>query len=164
MTNLQFKTISECRICRNPNLTLIVDLGIQHLSGIFPLNQSEDSNIAPLALVKCDDTNGCGHVQLSYSCDPAIMYGDNYGYRSGLNSSMVKHLKEKKEFLTKLISLNSGDIVIDIAGNDGTFLSFFDSSLNLLSIDPTSAKFGSYYPKKIQRFCTKVDYYFFDVL
>lgn len=150
MKNLQFTTISKCRICKNSNLTLIVDLGIQHLSGIFPLNQSEDSNIAPLALVKCDDLNGCGHVQLSYSCDPAILYGDHYGYRSGLNPSMVKHLREKKEYLTKLISLSPGDVVIDIAGNDGTFLSFFDRTLSLLSIDPTSAKFGSYYPEHVQ--------------
>lgn len=150
MTNLQPTPISKCRICTNSNLTLIVDLGIQHLSGIFPLNKSQDLNIAPLALVKCDDTNGCGHVQLSYSCDPAMMYGDNYGYRSGLNSSMVKHLKEKKEYLTQLISLNPGDVVIDIAGNDGTFLSFFDKTLTLLSIDPTSSKFSSYYPEHVQ--------------
>ncbi len=150
MTNMHFKTISKCRICGNSNLTLIVDLGIQHLSGIFPRSQSEDSNLAPLTLIKCDDRNGCGHVQLNSSCDPSVMYGDNYGYRSGLNSSMVKHLKEKKEYLEKLVDLKPQDIVIDIAGNDGTFLSFFDNTKSLLSIDPTAAKFGSYYPTHVQ--------------
>ena len=36
-----------------------------------------------------------------------------------------KHLKEKSEKIKDKIKLKSGDIVIDIAGNDGTFLGFF---------------------------------------
>ena len=51
------------------------------------------------------------------------MYGQDYGYRSGLNAGMVKHLKVSEK-IKKDIKLESGDIVIDIAGNDGTFLGF----------------------------------------
>ena len=53
------------------------------------------------------------------------MYGDEYGYRSGLNGSMVRHLKEKAVKIMADTKLDSGDIVVDIAGNDGTFLGFF---------------------------------------
>jgi hypothetical protein len=41
--------------------------------------------------------------------------------------------------------LEPNDIVIDIAGNDGTFLGFFPSTLKLVSIDPTSKKFSQYF-------------------
>ena len=83
------------------------------------------------------------YVQLEHTFDLPTMYGQEYGYRSGLNSSMVKHLKGKAEKILKDVKLKSGDIVIDIAGNDGTFLGFFPEDCQLMSIDPTSEKFSS---------------------
>ncbi|MEI9891982.1 MAG: hypothetical protein WDN45_17285 [Caulobacteraceae bacterium] len=52
----------------------------------------------PLELVWCPDS---GLLQLGHSFDPQEMYGDNYGYRSGLNASMVRHLSQKIGFLEK---------------------------------------------------------------
>ena len=77
------------------------------------------------------------------------MYGDEYGYRSGLNGSMVRHLKEKAVKIMADTKLDSGDIVVDIAGNDGTFLGFFPHDLQLMSIDPTSKKFKEYIPEHV---------------
>jgi len=77
------------------------------------------------------------------------MYGQEYGYRSGLNASMVKHLKGKADKIQKDIKLKSGDIVIDIAGNDGTFLGFFPEDCQLMSIDPTSEKFSKYFKSNV---------------
>ena len=53
------------------------------------------------------------------------MYGDNYGYRSGLNASMVEHLTNKITSLENLVQLNPNDIVIDIGSNDGVALKPF---------------------------------------
>jgi NDP-4-keto-2,6-dideoxyhexose 3-C-methyltransferase len=53
------------------------------------------------------------------------LYGDNYGYRSGLNSSMVKHLGTIVEKAKSLVTLESGDLVIDIASNDGVMLTAY---------------------------------------
>ena len=47
------------------------------------------------------------------------------------------------------VKLDSGDIVCDIAGNDGTFLSFFPKDCQLVSIDPTSKKFKDYIPENV---------------
>ena len=58
---------------------------------------------------------------------------------------MVQHLKEKSEKIRDFIELKENDLVIDIAGNDGTFLGFFPTNLRLVSIDPTSKKFGKYF-------------------
>jgi len=150
MDNKMFHKIEKCRVCGNKSLVTVLDLGNQYLSGIFPKEIDPDMYKGPLKLVKCDETTeGCGHVQLEHTFDLATMYGNEYGYRSGLNSSMVRHLKSKYEKIIEFLTFNDGDIAIDIAGNDGTFLGFFPKNLKLLSIDPTSKKFSKYYQSHV---------------
>jgi hypothetical protein len=73
------------------------------------------------------------------------MYGMNYGYRSGLNLSMVAHLKEKAARLQKLNPLSPEDLVLDVGSNDGTSLSFYPADLTRVGMDPTIVKFGEFY-------------------
>lgn len=145
-----FHKIEKCRVCGNKNFFTLLDLGNQYLSGIFPKMIDLDMYRGPLKLVKCDETTGgCGHVQLEHTFDLPTMYGQEYGYRSGLNSSMVNHLYQKYKNITKFIDLKNEDVVVDIAGNDGTFLGFFPNNLRLVSIDPTSSKFKKYFAKHV---------------
>lgn len=161
-----FHKIEKCRICDNENLVTVLDLGEQYLSGIFPKSIDLEMYKGPLKLVKCDEEmGGCGHVQLEHTFNLPTMYGDDYGYRSGLNSSMVNHLKNKSEKIREFVNLLPNDIVVDIAGNDGTFLGFFPNTFKLVSIDPTSKKFSKYYSDHVNHipefFSKKVftDYY-----
>ena len=150
MDNSMFYKIEKCRVCGNEHYSTVLDLGDQYLSGIFPKFVDLDMYRGPLKLVKCDElTGGCGHVQLEHTFDLPTMYGQEYGYRSGLNSSMVKHLKGKYEKISNFLDLKENDIVIDIAGNDGTFLGFFSPELKLVSIDPTAKKFSKYYKEHV---------------
>ena len=145
-----FHKIEKCRVCGNEHYSTVLDLGNQYLSGIFPKYIDLNMYRGPLKLVKCDElTGGCGHVQLEHTFDLPTMYGQEYGYRSGLNSSMVKHLKGKYEKISNFLDLKENDIVIDIAGNDGTFLGFFSPELKLVSIDPTSKKFSKYFKEHV---------------
>lgn len=151
MSKQLFKKIEKCRVCGNKDLIQVIDLGDQYLSGIFPKEIDLNLYKGPLKLVKCDDTkNGCGHVQLEHTFDLSVMYGNQYGYRSGLNNSMVNHLRNKFNKIVDFLDLNDGDIVIDIAGNDGTFLNFFSENLRLLSIDPTSEKFSEHFKPNVK--------------
>ena len=85
-------------------------------------------------------------VQLRHSYDCNELYGSNYGYRSGLNSSMVSHLRDIVEKSLKLAPLRPGDLVIDIGSNDGTLLGFYPRcGAILVGIDPTAEKFRRYY-------------------
>jgi hypothetical protein len=86
-----FKEISSCRVCDSSNLIPILSLGDQVLTGVFPKDKNELVTKGPLDLVKCDGE--CGLVQLKHTYDSDEMYGLNYGYRSGLNNSMINHLK-----------------------------------------------------------------------
>jgi len=145
-----FHKIEKCRVCGNEHLTTVLDLGDQYLSGIFPKQVDPEMYKGPLKLVKCNESKGgCGHVQLEHTFDLSTMYGEEYGYRSGLNGSMVKHLESKYKNIAEFLTFGNGDIVIDIAGNDGTFLGFFPTNLKLLSIDPTSKKFSQYFKSHV---------------
>src|SRR5215831_3301901 len=127
--------ISKCRICGNQNLVSILNLGNQHLTGVFPAARDEKITSGPLELVKChaEKSGGnepaspvnCGLVQLRQSYDFREMYGRSYGYRSSLNQAMVKHLRAKARYLQEVAPLKTGDLVLDIGSNDGTLLSFF---------------------------------------
>jgi 2-polyprenyl-3-methyl-5-hydroxy-6-metoxy-1,4-benzoquinol methylase len=74
------------------------------------------------------------------------MYGDNYGYRSGLNASMVAHLARIARRLEVRANLIPGQTVLDIGANDGTLLrSYSVTGLKKIGIDPTIAKFSEFY-------------------
>jgi len=146
--------IKKCRICGNPRLVTVIDLGSQALSGRFPKKDDPDPPKAPLVLVKCDtaqDPQACGLVQLKHSADPGEMYGNEYGYRSGINKTMSDHLAGIVETAKSIVSLNTGDIVLDIGSNDSTLLKSYNrSDIRRIGIDPGGEQFRKYYPADIR--------------
>ena len=147
-----YKKAEKCRVCGNTHLERVLDLGEQMLTGVFPREKGARVTIGPLRLVKCiGGDEVCGLVQMEHSYDLGEMYGENYGYRSGLNASMVAHLHGKVEKILGLIELHDDDLVIDIGSNDSTTLQAYPSSGPILvGVDPTGIKFHSYYPPHIQ--------------
>lgn len=149
-----YKEISACRICGNKNLVSLLHLGDQYLTGVFPKTKNAILTKGPLELAKCfsgNEENVCGLVQLKHSYDLGEMYGDTYGYRSGLNQSMVKHLQGKVQKILKIINIKNGDIVIDIGSNDATLLKAYpNKNIELYGVDPSAEKFRSFYTDNIQ--------------
>jgi NDP-4-keto-2,6-dideoxyhexose 3-C-methyltransferase len=146
-----FKRIYKCRICSNLHLTKVLDLGEQMLTGVFPHVKGESITSGPLCLVKCtggDDV--CGLLQLEHSYESKEMYGQNYGYRSGLNASMVSHLHGKVQKILGQVAVNKCDLVVDIGSNDSTTLQAYPvNGATLIGIDPTGVKFRNHYPPHI---------------
>lgn len=147
-----YKKVEKCRICGGTNLVRVLDLGEQMLTGVFPREKGGNVTVGPLHLVKCvGGDDACGLLQMEHSYDLGEMYGENYGYRSGLNASMVEHLKDKVKRILGLVELHKGDLVIDIGSNDSTTLQAYPpSGPVLVGVDPTGVKFHSYYPSHIQ--------------
>ena len=137
-----YKEIKKCRISDSENLINILSLGDQYLTGVFPKTKNEEVTIGPVDLVWCPDS-GLLQMKQSYSLDE--MYGDNYGYRSGLNASMVKHLQKKIKTLENLAKPSEKDLVIDIGSNDATSLKSYSGKFKKVGIDPTGKKFKEYY-------------------
>ena len=84
--------IKVCRSCKNPILTKVYSLGKQTLTGIFPSKKNVKITNGDLSMVICKK---CTLLQLEHNFDANEMYGENYGYMSSLNKSMVLHLKMK---------------------------------------------------------------------
>ena len=143
-----FERVDACRICGNTNLAMVVDLGDQYLTGVFPKSRDQPVTRGPLELVRC--TGGeetCGLVQLHHAYDPGEMYGQDYGYRSSLNRAMVKHLRSKADKLIELARPGRGDLVLDIGSNDGTLLSFYPAETVRVGMDPSAAALCESYPE-----------------
>jgi hypothetical protein len=142
-----YKEITQCRISGSTNLINVLSLGEQYLTGVFPNSKDEKITKGPVDLVWCPDS-GLLQLKQSYSIDE--MYGDNYGYRSGLNASMVRHLQHKANTLMRMFPLQAGDVVLDIGSNDATSLKTYPNTLKRIGMDPTGKKFIQYYDDGIE--------------
>jgi len=139
--------VSTCRVCQGRKLDEVINLGNQPLSGVFPQDGNELISSGDLQLMRCSE---CGLVQLGTSFPSEEMYGENYGYRSGLNSMMVNHLERIAQGLVRKIDFKDHDVICDIGSNDGTFLKNFEGkNLKLVGIDPTAKKYLDHYSKDV---------------
>lgn len=136
-------SIVKCRVCASESITEVLDLGTTAFTGVFPASPEEQIDHGRLSLLVCE---GCGLVQLADSFPADVLYGDNYGYRSGLNASMLQHLRRTANRLERLAGLSAGDVVLDIGANDGSLLrSYTTPGITRVGIDPTIAKFREFY-------------------
>jgi len=140
-----YKRIEQCR-AGGGDLIDVLSLGDQAMTGIFP----KPGEVVPTAPLTLAWSPVSGLLQLRHTCSLPEMYGENYGYRTGLNSAMVKHVERKVYGLQRQANLSAGDIVLDIGSNDGTLLGFYRNDLRRVGIDPTAAKFGRYYKRGIE--------------
>ena len=92
--------IKFCRSCKSIKLSKVFSLGKQTLTGIFPPSKNAKITKGNLSLILC---NECKLLQLENNFNPHEMYGENYGYMSSLNKSMMTHLKLKALNLQKKI-------------------------------------------------------------
>jgi len=90
-------------------------------------------------------------AQLLHNYNLKELYNDDYGYRSGINQAMVKHLTGITKDIKKIVKFKKGDYVLDIASNDATLLKSYKlSGVNCVGIDPTVSRFKNFYPKNFK--------------
>ena len=142
-----YTRIDQCRVGGGGTLISVLNLGQQELTGVFPKTREAPITSGPLELLWCPNS---GLLQLAHTYEASEMYGENYGYRSGLNQSMVDHLTRKIRHLERRVDLKPGDTVLDIGSNDCTSLKAYTTpNLKRIGIDPTGNKFKSYYPSDV---------------
>ena len=136
--------INKCRNCRSKILKELFSLGNLSYTGKFPNNINTDVPKVELTLVKC---NKCHLVQLNKKFDQKFLYGDDYGYRTGINYTMTEHVKKVVNDAIKLTKIKKKEIVLDIASNDGTLLNFYPKQIVSVGIDPLIYKYKNFYKK-----------------
>ena len=117
-------TINSCQISKTKDLKQIVFLGyvppVNKLKKIGSLYKEE--KLYPLELFY---SNSSKLVQISTIVNKEILFPKEYPYTSSTTKVLRKNFKELYEECTKIIDVNTDDLVIDIGSNDGNLLSNF---------------------------------------
>ncbi len=93
--------IIKCRNCNQKKLVKIFSLGNICYTGKFP-HKGKKIRKAPLSIARCKN---CSLVQLENKFNLKYLYGPDYGYRSGINETMVRHLKKVVEEAKRRVKL-----------------------------------------------------------
>ena len=145
LNTFAFSARNSCRAC-DGELESLWHLGNLALTGIFS-KPGIDVPSAPLEIVHC--TN-CSLVQLGHDYTTDTFFGSGYGYRSGLNASMVGHLATIAKDVHRFVQLSPKDAILDIGGNDGTNISNFPDYLRKIIIDPTAENWKNFIPDDVE--------------
>jgi len=135
--NLLMLTKPHCRACGSVRLRLGFDLGSLPLANSFlPLQRARDPTPEPkypLQMFYCSD---CGLIQLLDLVDRREMF-DDYAFLTATANTSLVHFDQYAGRVAKLVSLNTGDLVVDIGSNDGTLLKAFKrGGASVLGIEP----------------------------
>ena len=133
--------INKCRGCKKNILKKLFSLGDMCFTGKFP-RKDQKIKKKPITLVLCKH---CELVQLGHSFDLKYLYGPDYGYRTGINKTMLNHVRNVVTYLSKKTKLKKKDIVLDIASNDGSLLNFYKKNIKTFGIDPILNKYKRNY-------------------
>lgn len=129
------KSQTTCRICRSGRLRCYLDLGRTPLANSYlreeDLGRPEFTE--ELALQVCED---CGLSQLTKVVHPDLMFR-NYLYVSSTTETFRAHCVELAKTAVARADCRAGDLVMDIASNDGCLLSKFrDVGMRVVGVDP----------------------------
>lgn len=128
----KIRRIRSCRICKGRNLTTFLTFRSMPKPNGFLKAPIKETRY-PLKVCRCLD---CGLVQLKHVIDAAEMF-EHYLYMSSMSKTMGEHFKNTAKVLTSKFKLKSSSLIVDIGGNDGTFLSNFTKKMaRTLNIDP----------------------------
>lgn len=124
-----------CRICRSTRLRVYLDLGSTPLANSYLEEQhlSAEEFREDLALQICED---CGLSQLTKVVHPDRMFR-NYLYVSSTTETFRNHCADLAKTSIAIAHCQEGDLVLDLASNDGCLLSKFrDLGMRVVGVDP----------------------------
>jgi dTDP-4-dehydrorhamnose reductase len=130
------RAVNRCRVCGGNALDIYLDLGMMPLANNLAPTAAEAVAMQrfPMQVQYCRD---CSLSQLSVVIDPREMFS-HYTYRSSVNKGYVRHCRAMAASVRDTLGLKHGDLVVDIAGNDGALLREFKDLLgvDVLNVDP----------------------------
>ncbi len=133
--------IQKCRCCKKNTLSKLFSLGKMCFTGKFP-KKNQIIKKKPIDLIICKN---CELVQLGHNFDLKYLYGPDYGYRTGINKTMLNHVNKVVKVLSQKAKLKKKDFVLDIASNDGSLLNFYKKDITTFGIDPILNKYKDNY-------------------
>ncbi|HWR26760.1 MAG TPA: class I SAM-dependent methyltransferase [candidate division Zixibacteria bacterium] len=146
-----------CFSCGNNDLKSILNYGQTPLADrlLTEENLEEPEITAPLELVFCPE---CRLVQITESVSPDILFVKDYPYFSSVSPALLEHFRKSAMAIIQSKKLNSNDLVIEAASNDGYMLkNFVEKDIQVLGIDPAQDPVEAARKAGIPTLCTFFD-------
>lgn len=123
-----------CRICECQLGNVILSLGKQPLSNkLLSEKELNDFQGFPLDFRFCAL---CGLGQIGEFVSPSIIFHD-YAYFSSTSNEWLQHSRNFAHNAIKKLGLKSGDLVLEVASNDGYLLKHFkELGFSVLGVEP----------------------------
>jgi SAM-dependent methyltransferase len=143
-----------CRSCGEKNLEEILSFGRTALADRLltkdQLDKPEPS--AHLELVFCP---ACSLVQITKTVSPDVLFDEHYPYFSSVSKTLLAHSRDNALDLIERQKLDSNNLVIELASNDGYMLrNFVEKGIPVLGIDPSKAPAQAAQDAGIPTLCT----------
>jgi len=130
------RAVTNCRVCGSADLVKYLDLGMLPLANNLATSAQDaiDMQRFPMQLLFCQE---CALSQLSVVIDPSVFFSHD-NHRSSIDKDYVRYCREMAHALKAPLQIETGDLVIDIAGNDGALLAEFRDELGVevVNVDP----------------------------
>jgi hypothetical protein len=139
-----FRHRETCRGCESRNLERVLSLGPTALANAFLRSADlfDEELVYPLDVHVCVyplDVHvcvECSLMQLLDVVDAAVLFGE-YIYVSGTSETVRAHNAALAQHLTDRRGLQEGDLVVEIASNDGSLLKCFrECGTRTLGVEP----------------------------
>ncbi len=128
---------NSCRACEGQRLLQFLSLGPQPLANSFLRSPDEFAGEPryPLDVYFCAD---CSLVQILDVIDPEVLFR-HYLYVTGTSETIAAHNREYARAVVETLALGAGDLVVEIASNDGSLLKCFQPySVKTLGVEPAT--------------------------
>jgi len=128
----------NCRFCNIELSDEFIDLFNSPAANSFLTREqlNEPETFYPLKVVVCKN---CLLVQIDEYKKSSAIFDNEYVYFSSFSTSWLAHAKKYTEEISKRFSINSNQLVIEIASNDGYLLQYFkELQIPVLGIEPTA--------------------------
>jgi SAM-dependent methyltransferase len=125
----------HCRSCASVELDVFLALGETPLANALLRDEDLTRPEArfPLDVAVCQ---ACGLVQILETVPPEQLFGE-YLYFSSFSTTMLEHARTLAERLTAERRLGAGDLVVEIASNDGYLLQWYQrAGVPVLGVEP----------------------------
>ncbi|WP_171102161.1 class I SAM-dependent methyltransferase [Ruegeria sp. HKCCD7255] len=150
------QTSPTCRHCHAPLTRTLVDLGMSPLANSYvkPENAGVKCPEYELHVRVCDT---CFLVQVEDAVPAGDIFSEDYAYFSSFSESWLAHCHNYVDTITNQLKLDSDDLVIEIASNDGYLLQYFvERGIPVLGIEPAAGVANAAIEKGVP---TRIEYF-----
>jgi C-methyltransferase C-terminal domain/Putative zinc binding domain/Methyltransferase domain len=128
---------TSCRACGGERLRQFLSLGPQPLANSFLRSPDgfADEPRYPLDVLFCED---CSLVQIPDVIDPDVLFR-HYVYLTGTSETIAGHNRDYARAVVETLQLETDDLVVEIASNDGSLLKCFQPyGVKTLGVEPAT--------------------------